>query len=369
MSSDTTATNVTHDTKNANDTVISIRNLYKVFGRDPKRAMQLVHSGMSKDELLRRTGNVIGLSNVNLDMQRHRIQVVMGLSGSGKSTLIRHINRLIQPTEGQILVDGEDVLRMDQAALRHLRRFKVSMVFQKFALFAHRTILENVGYGLENQGARADKIRETAGRWIERVGLAGFESHYPAQLSGGMQQRVGLARALATDADILLMDEAFSALDPLIRTEMQTMLLDLQSELNKTIVFITHDLDEALHIGDNIAILRDGVIVQTDDPQTILMNPANTYVADFMKDINRARVLRTRTIMKPLQPNDTGPKVRGTTTIEAALQVLAQSDGHLLIITDRQARPVGRLTVDDLIRGMRRATSEEIRQDDSIANA
>jgi len=293
----------------------------------------------------------------------------MGLSGSGKSTLIRHINRLIQPTEGQILVDGEDVLQMDQAALRHLRRFKVSMVFQKFALFAHRTILENVGYGLENQGARADKIRETAERWIERVGLAGFESHYPAQLSGGMQQRVGLARALATDADILLMDEAFSALDPLIRTEMQSMLLDLQSELNKTIVFITHDLDEALHIGDNIAILRDGVIVQTDDPQTILMNPANTYVADFMKDINRARVLRTRTIMKPLQPNDTGPSVRGTTTIEAALQVLAQSDGHLLIITDRQENPIGRLTVDDLIRGMRRATSEEIRQDASIVNA
>lgn len=346
----------------SNDAIITIKNLYKVFGRNPRRAMQLIHDGIGKDELLRRTGHVIGLNNVNLTMKRHSIQVVMGLSGSGKSTLLRHINRLIQPTEGEVLVDGVDVLTLNPTDLCRLRRSKISMVFQKFALFPHRTVLGNVAWGLENQGKPQGLQRETAHRWIERVSLSGFEDHYPGQLSGGMQQRVGLARALATDAEILLMDEAFSALDPLIRTEMQTMLLDLQSELNKTIVFITHDLDEALHIGDNIAILRDGEIVQTDDSQGILMQPANSYVADFMKDINRARVLRVGTIMKPPVAGETGPAVSSRTTIEAALQVLAQSDGHLLLIHDRQGRCVGRLTVDDLIRGMRRPTTEEIHQ-------
>ena len=342
------------------DTIISIKALYKVFGKDPKRAMKLIHQGMSKDELLEQTGHVIGLNNVNLDMERHRIQVVMGLSGSGKSTLIRHINRLIDPTEGQILFDGEDVLQLNTEALRNLRRFKISMVFQKFALFPHRTILENVGYGLENQGADAKKIRDTSERWVSRVGLSGFESHYPGQLSGGMQQRVGLARALATDAQVLLMDEAFSALDPLIRTEMQDILLDLQNELEKTIVFITHDLDEALRIGDTIAILRDGEIVQNDDPQNILMKPADTYVANFMKDINRARVLRVRAIMEPLEPGDDGPLIKGSTTIESALQTFAETEGDRLIITDRRGNRVGRLTVEEMIRGMRRPTTEEI---------
>lgn len=349
------------------DTIISIKNLYKVFGKNPKGAMKLVHKGMGKDELLEKTGHVIGLNNVNLDMERHRIQVVMGLSGSGKSTLIRHLNRLIDPTEGQILVDGQDVLQLDTEALRNLRRYKISMVFQKFALFPHRTILENVGYGLENQGIDKDKIKETAERWINRVGLSGFETHYPGQLSGGMQQRVGLARALATDAEILLMDEAFSALDPLIRTEMQDILLDLQNELEKTVVFITHDLDEALRIGDTIAILRDGEIVQNDDPQNILMKPADSYVANFMKDINRARVLRVRAIMKPLEPGDQGPLVKGSTTIEEALQIFAETEGDRLIITDRKGNKVGHLTIEDMIRGMRRPTTEEIEADPEIA--
>lgn len=345
------------------DTIISIKNLYKVFGKDPKKAMQLVHQGMGKDELLEKTGHVIGLSNVNLDMERHRIQVVMGLSGSGKSTLIRHINRLIDPTEGQILVDGQDVLKLNPQELRNLRRHKISMVFQKFALFPHRTIMENVGYGLENQGIDKAKINETSERWIQRVGLGGFETHYPGQLSGGMQQRVGLARALATDAEILLMDEAFSALDPLIRAEMQDILLDLQNELEKTIVFITHDLDEALRIGDTIAILRDGEIVQNDDPQNILMKPADSYVANFMKDINRARVLRVRAIMKDYDPADEGPLVKGSTTIEEALQIFAETEGDRLIITDRKGNKIGRLTVEDLIRGIRRPTTEEIEAD------
>ena len=350
------------------DTIISIRNLYKVFGRSPKRAMKLVHEGMGKDELLERTGHVIGLSNVNLDMERHRIQVVMGLSGSGKSTLIRHINRLIAPTEGEILLDGQDVLQLDAEKLRELRRFKVSMVFQRFALFPHRTVMDNVGYGLENQGKDKKVIRETAARWIGRVGLSGFEDHYPGQLSGGMQQRVGLARALATDAEILLMDEAFSALDPLIRAEMQDILLDLQNELQKTIVFITHDLDEALRIGDSIAILRDGAIIQTDDPQNILMKPADAYVADFMKDINRARVLRVRAIMNPLQEGDEGPVITANTTIEEALQVFAETAGDKLVITNKKGDRVGRLTVEDLIRGIRRPTTAEI-QADALENA
>lgn len=345
------------------DAIISIRNLYKVFGDQPHRAMHLVHGGMSKDQLLRQTGHVIGLNNVNLDMKRHRIQVVMGLSGSGKSTLIRHINRLIDPTEGEVLINGDDVVKMAPAALCHVRRFKVSMVFQRFALFPHCTVLENVGYGLQNQGKSPATRDDVARRWIDRVGLSGIEGHYPGQLSGGMQQRVGLARALATDAEILLMDEAFSALDPLIRREMQAMLLDLQSELNKTIVFITHDLDEALHLGDSIAIVRDGEIIQTDDPQGILMRPANPYVADFTKDINRSRVLRVGTIMKPLIPGDNGPEVNQRTTIEAALQVIAHSDGAVLLITDPQGQRIGRLTVDDLIRGMRRPTSQEIHQE------
>lgn len=347
------------------DIIISIRHLYKVFGRHPQRAMKMLREGLSKEEILEKTGHVVGLSDVNLEMERHKIQVVMGLSGSGKSTLIRHLNRLIAPTEGEILVDGDDVLKMDDNALRDFRRFKISMVFQRFALFPHRTILENIGYGLENQGLAKNRIRDISMQWLERVGLTGFETHYPTQLSGGMQQRVGLARALATDADILLMDEAFSALDPLIRTEMQNILLDLQNELQKTIVFITHDLDEALRIGENIAILRDGVIVQNDVPQNILLNPADSYVASFMKDINRARVLQVQSVMSAARSEDTGPRVRGTTTIETALQIFAESSSDHLIVVNRQDEPIGHLSVEDMIRGMRRPSQTDIAQADA----
>lgn len=347
------------------DIIISIRHLYKVFGRHPQRAMKMLREGLSKEEILEKTGHVVGLSDVNLEMERHKIQVVMGLSGSGKSTLIRHLNRLIAPTEGEILVDGDDVLKMDDNALRDFRRFKISMVFQRFALFPHRTILENIGYGLENQGLAKNRIRDISMQWLERVGLTGFETHYPTQLSGGMQQRVGLARALATDAEILLMDEAFSALDPLIRTEMQNILLDLQNELQKTIVFITHDLDEALRIGENIAILRDGVIVQNDVPQNILLNPADSYVASFMKDINRARVLQVQSVMSAARSEDTGPRVRGTTTIETALQIFAESSSDHLIVVNRQDEPIGHLSVEDMIRGMRRPSQTDIAQADA----
>ena len=278
---------------------IQIKNLYKIFGNNAEGGMDLVGDGISKQELLEDHGHVLGLRDINIDVPDKCIRVIMGLSGSGKSTLIRHINRLIEPTSGEVLVGGEDVLAMSDEELKNFRRSKASMVFQKFALLPHRTVIENVGYGLQIQKISETEINKRSQHWIDRVGLTGFEDHYPAQLSGGMQQRVGLARALATDAEILLMDEAFSALDPLIRTDMQGILLGLQEELHKTIVFITHDLDEALRIGDEISILRDGEVVQQGTSQEIVMTPSDDYIADFIKDVNRARVLEVRSIMEP----------------------------------------------------------------------
>ena len=257
---------------------IQIKNLYKIFGNNAEGVMDLVSDGISKQELLEDHGHVLGLRDINIDVPDKCIRVIMGLSGSGKSTLIRHINRLIEPTSGEVLVGGEDVLAMSDEELKNFRRSKASMVFQKFALLPHRTVIENVGYGLQIQKISETEINKRSQHWIDRVGLTGFEDHYPAQLSGGMQQRVGLARALATDAEILLMDEAFSALDPLIRTDMQGILLGLQEELHKTIVFITHDLDEALRIGDEISILRDGEVVQQGTSQEIVMTPSDDYI-------------------------------------------------------------------------------------------
>jgi len=280
----------------SDDVKIDIRNLYKVFGAHPEAMMKHVHAGASKSDLLEQYNHVLGLRDINLEIPTRQIQVIMGLSGSGKSTLIRHLNRLIDPTEGEIWVDGENVLEMGHDQLRDLRRFKMSMVFQKFGLLPHRTVKENVEYGLEIQGVNAAEANKRSRHWLDRVGLSGFENRYPGQLSGGMQQRVGLARALATDSDILLMDEAFSALDPLIRADMQSILLDLQDELHKTIVFITHDLDEALRIGDRIAILRDGAIIQSGDPQSIIMQPADEYITDFIREINRAKVIQLRSV-------------------------------------------------------------------------
>ena len=343
------------------DTAISIRNLYKIFGSDPNEAMKHVRKGMGKNELLELTGNVLGINDICLEIKKHKVQVVMGLSGSGKSTLIRLINRLIEPTAGQILIDDDDILGMNALALRKMRRNKISMVFQSFALFPHRTVIENTGYGLEVQGESRQNINKAAIRWINRVGLSGYEDYYPAQLSGGMRQRVGLARALTTDADILLMDEAFSALDPLIKTEMQDILLDLQEELKKTIVFITHDLDEALRIGDNIAILRDGKIIQTDDPQEILLAPADTYIADFMKDINRARILRVQSIMGPLNIDVDGPHMSEFTTLEEALQAFGNLSVDQAIIVDQGGEKIGTLTIDQLIRAMKRPEIKEIK--------
>ncbi len=281
-------------------TKIAIKNVYKIFGSNPLDVLGQAQAGAGKDEILSQTGHVIGIRDVSLNIEAGETFVVMGLSGSGKSTLIRHINRLIEPTAGQIVVDGEDVLQLDQTQLRDFRRNKISMVFQRFGLLPHKTVLENVASGLIIAGTAKDKAYKHAEEQIELVGLAGFEKHYPRQLSGGMQQRVGLARALATDAEILLMDEAFSALDPLIRNDMQQQLVELQKRLHKTIVFITHDLDEALRLGNHIAILKDGELRQVGTPEEILANPADDYVRRFVMDVNRARVVKAKSVAEEI---------------------------------------------------------------------
>ena len=277
---------------------IEIKNVYKIFGNNPQSVMPMVRDGANKEEVLEQTGHTVGLDNVSLNIEEGETFVCMGLSGSGKSTLIRHLNRLIDPTDGEILVEGTNVMSFNKEQLIDFRRHKMSMVFQRFGLFPHKTVLQNVGYGLEMQGKPEDEKDRTAMEKIEAVGLTGFENQFPNQLSGGMQQRVGLARALATDSDIMLMDEAFSALDPLIRSDMQKQLLDLQSELKKTIVFITHDLDESLRLGDHIGILNAGKLVQVGTPVDIIMNPADDYVKAFVKDVNRAKVIKAKVVMK-----------------------------------------------------------------------
>jgi glycine betaine/proline transport system ATP-binding protein len=294
--------------------LIEISDLYKIFGPKPQSVVDRVKSGQSKEQILAETGHTVGLKAIDMKINRGEIFVIMGLSGSGKSTMIRHFNRLIDPTLGKILVEGVDVMELSSKELEEFRRQKMSMVFQRFALLPHRTVLENVAYGLEIQGiAKADRHAKAIA-WMETVGLKGYEKQYPAQLSGGQQQRVGLARALATDAEILLMDEAFSALDPLIRSEMQDQLIELQQKLHKTIIFITHDLDEALRLGDRIAILKDGELVQQGAPDEILLSPADDYVEAFVKDVNRARALSVENVMQP-------PAYRITaTTIEEALK-------------------------------------------------
>ena len=341
-----------------NNTLIKINQLYKIFGDGEKKSLELVKNGIGKEELLEKSNCVLGLNNINLNIEKAKIQVVMGLSGSGKSTLIRHLNRLIEPTSGEIHVNGTNILELSDKELVQFRQNNMSMVFQKFALFPHKTVLQNVGYGLAVQNIPKDEWIEKATKWINRVGLEGYETYYPGQLSGGMQQRVGLARALATDAEILLMDEAFSALDPLIRSEMQNILLDLQNELHKTIIFITHDLDEALKIGDRIAILRDGSMIQDSDPQEIIMNPADDYVSDFIKDINRARVIQAKSIMTPTKTKSSGPVVQENMVLEDILQIMSDDPSKPVTIENSKGNIIGKIEMGNLIEGMKRPKSQ-----------
>lgn len=324
---------------------IVIKGISKLFGRSPTEALRLLAAGATKEEVQRRTGTTVGVYDVNLTINAGEVFVVMGLSGSGKSTLLRCINRIHNPTTGQIIVDGQDITALNERELREVRRKKFGMVFQRFALFPHRTVLGNVEYGLEVQGVPPRERRERALATLRTVGLEGWENHHPDQLSGGMQQRVGLARALAVDPDILLMDEAFSALDPLIRKEMQDELLALQTSMRKTIVFITHDLDEAVKLGDRIAVMRDGRVVQVGTPEEIMSNPADDYVAAFTEDLDRTKVLTAGSVMQPLKarlrPKD-GPAI--------ALHILRRAAVSSLIAVDDAGRFAGLITADDVLR-------------------
>ncbi|WP_299724769.1 betaine/proline/choline family ABC transporter ATP-binding protein [uncultured Tateyamaria sp.] len=330
---------------------VSIRGLYKIFGADAKSLVPLVQGGMDKATLLDQHRHVLGLQDINVDMQPGEITVIMGLSGSGKSTLIRHLNRLIDPTAGEILVDGTDVMSLDGDALRQMRQKRMSMVFQKFALLPHKTVLENAQLPLSVQGAERKQQDEEGRKWLARVGLDGFEGRYPAQLSGGMQQRVGIARALTANTDIMLMDEAFSALDPLIRTDMQNLLLELQKELQKTIIFITHDLDEALKLADHLVILKDGAVVQQGEPQGILLNPADPYIEDFVSDINRARVLRVRSVMRPLSRDSFDGDVAANSNLEDMIG-LSDGDTSLTYRVMDGDEAVGQLDMKDLVKAL-----------------
>ncbi|MCT2535565.1 glycine betaine/L-proline ABC transporter ATP-binding protein [Aquibacillus koreensis] len=322
--------------------VISVKDLSKVFGKNTKEALKLLEQGKSKEEILKQTGSTVGVNRSSFDVEEGEIFVIMGLSGSGKSTLVRLLNRLIEPTEGSVLVDGENLSTMNKEDLRRVRREKMSMVFQKFALFPHRSIMENAEFGLEIQGMDKEKRSKKARESLELVGLGEYIHQYPSQLSGGMQQRVGLARALANDPEVLLMDEAFSALDPLIRKDMQDELLDLQETMKKTIIFITHDLDEALRIGDRIALMKDGSIVQIGTPEEILVNPANDYVERFVEDVDRSKVLTAEHIMKrpeTINIEKHGPRV--------ALERMKEEGLSSIYVTDGKRNLKGYVTADD----------------------
>ena len=333
---------------------IEIKNIYKIFGTDPLSVLPMVQKGASKEQVLEETGHTVGLDNVSISIEEGETFVCMGLSGSGKSTLIRHINRLIDPTHGEVIVNGTNVLDFNENQLIDFRKNEMSMVFQRFGLFPHKTVIQNVAYGLEIQGKKLEERNEIAMQQIKAVGLLGFENQYPSQLSGGMQQRVGLARALATNPGILLMDEAFSALDPLIRSDMQQQLIELQSELKKTIVFITHDLDESLRLGDHIGILNGGRLVQVGTPEQIIMNPADDYVEAFVKDVNRAKVLRAKTVMikadqfnaKDLKLSDTY-KVNESVYIEEFLPKVL-SDRSTIVVVDNKGDTMGYITEKEL---------------------
>ncbi len=339
---------------------IEIKGLYKIFGPRGRDHIETVRKGISKSELIERHAHVLGLRDINLSIPAGSVTVVMGLSGSGKSTLIRHINRLIEPTSGEVIYDGVDICRMGDAALREFRRHKTAMVFQKFALLPHRTVSENIVYGLDIQGIPRSESMKKARHWIERVGLTGFEDNYPNQLSGGMQQRVGLARALTNDADILLMDEAFSALDPLIRVDMQSVLLEIQAELKKTIVFITHDLDEALRLGDKIAILRDGRIIQQGSGQEIVLRPADDYITAFVNEVNRGRVIQIGAIMSPLDGSLEALTLDSMTTLDNAAKRMIKAKQTKAQVNDTSGRAIGMIELQTVIAAMITPTRREL---------
>ncbi|HLR43364.1 MAG TPA: glycine betaine/L-proline ABC transporter ATP-binding protein [Pseudogracilibacillus sp.] len=333
--------------------VIEVDGLTKVFGKNTKEALKLLDDGASKEEILNKTGCTVAVNNASFSVEQGEFFVIMGLSGSGKSTLIRLINRLIEPTKGTIKVEGKDISNLDKKDLREVRRKKLSMVFQRFGLFPHRTVLENAEFGLEIQKMDKEKRAEIAQKSLDLVGLGDYAHQYPGQLSGGMQQRVGLARALTNDPEVLLMDEAFSALDPLIKKDMQDEMADLQSKMQKTILFITHDLDEALRLGDRIALMRDGAIVQIGTPEEILTNPANDYVEKFVEDVDRSKVLTAKHVMKrpeTVNIDRHGPRV--------ALERMRAEGISSILVVNKDRKLKGYVTADDVLAARRKEQTD-----------
>ena len=327
---------------------VEVKNLTKIFGKKTQAALEMMKNRQPKTDILKKTGTTVGVYDASFDVQEGEIFVIMGLSGSGKSTLIRLLNRLIEPTSGNIYIDGEDISKLSKEELREVRRHKINMVFQNFGLFPHRTILENTEYGLEDRGVPKAERQQKAEQALENSSLLSFKDQYPSQLSGGMQQRVGLARALANDPEILLMDEAFSALDPLIRKEMQDELLDLQANVQKTIIFITHDLNEALRIGDRIALMKDGEIMQIWTGEEILTHPANDYVREFVEEVDRSKVLTAQNIMVPALTTNIesdGPNV--------ALTRMRNEEVSMLMAVDRKRHLKGIITADQALEARR----------------
>ncbi|EGO9253163.1 glycine betaine/L-proline ABC transporter ATP-binding protein [Enterococcus faecalis] len=331
---------------------VKVNHLTKIFGKKTKLALEMIRANKSKTEILEKTGATVGVYDVNFEVEEGEIFVIMGLSGSGKSTLIRLLNRLIEPTSGNIYIDGQDISSLDKEGLREVRRNKMSMVFQNFGLFPHRTILENTEYGLEIRGVPKEERQAKAEKALENSSLIAFKDQLPSQLSGGMQQRVGLARALANDPEILLMDEAFSALDPLIRREMQDELLDLQENVKKTIIFITHDLNEALRIGDRIALMKDGQIMQIGTGEEILTNPANEYVRTFVEDVDRSKVLTAQNIMVPALT--TNIEIDGPTV---ALKRMRQEEVSMLLAVDKKRQLKGVVRAEKALEARKNGTS------------
>lgn len=327
---------------------IKIENVSKIFGSKPKKVISMIENGTSKEEILAKTGHTVGVYNACMEINEGETFVIMGLSGSGKSTLIRCLNLLNRPTTGAIYVDGENIVAYNKAQLKSYRQKKVAMVFQHFGLFSHRTVLENVEYGLEVRGTTKEERQEIARKQLENVGLKGYENQFPDELSGGMRQRVGIARALANDPDILLMDEPFSALDPLIKREMQLELLDLQNRLQKTIIFITHDVNEAFRLGDRVAVMKDGKVEQIGSPEEILDQPANEYIAEFIRDIDRSQILQAEHIMsKPFG------LVSLKDGLQVAVRVMQENGISSAFVTNKKRQLQGMLTIDQAIQGIK----------------
>jgi len=331
---------------------IEVKNLYKIFGSKPKLALKRLKEGWTKEKILKTTGQTVGVNNASFTVDEGEFFVIMGLSGSGKSTLIRCLNLLNRPTAGEILIDGEDIVKYDRQQLREFRQKKVAMVFQNFGLFTHRTVLGNVEYGLEIRNINKDKRKQIALEALESVGLKGWEDKMPTELSGGMQQRVGLARALANNPDILLMDEPFSALDPLIRRDMQIELLEIQSKLKKTIIFITHDINEAFKLGDRVAVMKDGKIVQQGTPEEILNNPSNEYIEDFVKSIDRTKVIQAKNIMK--RPNALVSIKDG---VRVAIREMQTNHISSVFVVGENMQLEGIVTIDDCVEAIKNKQS------------